>query len=1022
MANSKTRLIISLIFLGGCLGLSLLILQGWTRPLRLRPTRPVPASSSAITKSEKPIRDVPVPPSREIRQRIDRESVHRYTLVLAKGQFLDAVVEQEGVDLTVTISGPGRKLHTIDSRWDDRGPEEIRLFAPAQGRYRIEVDSEEQSGLYRFRVRSIRPASPEDRLEADTEEVFHHARALRLESSPEAQEQAFEKFLTAGESWGKLGNKHRQADALERAAEVWGEDTDRAEQTLRLRRKTLELFQAVDDVPGIVRQWNCIGQSYGMLGWKVLEQEHYERALRLAREWGDKIGEAAAVDNLGNLWKSKGELWKALDAYEESRGYWHDLGNRKEEVKTLIDIGLIHFSLGNVGKSLDLYLQAYRQLGSRGEIELRAQIESRIAEALEKLARWNEALAHARLALDLRRAYHDQRGEAVVLAGMSLSYQGLGDFRQAREAQKEALSIFRRMRKKEDIMVASLNLGVLLLRQGDAPQAVPLLEGVLVEAKDQKRPDVEAVALHALARARLRNPIVASHYAEEAIKLMESIRRKAVREDLKAMYLEAQRGCYELLVDLLIADPPAHTPVKSIARAFEVIERRKARNLLDSLTSPRPPLNPEVAANRQEIQREIEHLAAEIERRGQLGLPSKDLKMARSRSLERLSNLDARFLAQEIELPSTPSIPLRNAQQELDDNTLLLVYHLGAERSLLLLVSPDQVEVHALPPEKEIEDSAREFHKRLSTSQRPLDEKLAAQTAEDLGRMLLGPVAGRLGGKDLVVVPDGALHSVPFGVLIVAAPRDGDRPGVRGSPARLFERHKVVSLPSVSVLAAIRERKSRRSAPPGVIALFAAPALRDEQYRDIPNTQREAEAIKALLPPGARAVMKLGFDATKEAAVSGLLSRVQIVHFAAHATIDREHPELSGIVLAQKNRQGVALDSYLRVHDIWALDIPADLVVLSACKTAQGKEMRAEGLLGLTQSFFHAGASSMLVNLWDVDDESTPEFMKVFYTSLYVRHRSPAEALRDAQIRMSRHERWHSPYYWAGFVLQGEWR
>lgn len=1010
MANPRARLIVCLGLLGGCFGISLMMLHGWSLPPQAESNFPSPSSGTPL-KQEKKVTYMAINTAKETRRRIDGDTLHRYRLVLAAGQFLDAVVEQEGIDVTVLISEPdGRKLPRIDSRSGDRGGEDIHLFARTSGLYQIEVDSGGQKGLYRLRVKPIRTASAKDRLEAEAEEVFHYARALIQERSAEAQDQAIEEFLKAGESWGKLGDKRRQADALERAVELLSREPARAEHMLRLSEQALGLYQAVDDVAGIVRQWNWIAKCHGLLGEDALEIDYYQKALQFAREWGDKTGEAAALKNSAEAWFNRGELLKALEAYEESRRYWRELGMRNHEVETMVQIGLIYFSLGDASKSLVSYQQAYRLLGPGGDISLRAKFETRIAESLEKLGRWDEALAHARLALELRRADNDGRGEGVVLAGMSLSYQGLGDFRRAREAQEQALSIFHRWGTARDVTVGSLNFGILLLRSGDVLQSLPVLEQALTDARKQGLRDVEAVTLHALARARLRNPIMAISYAEQAILIMESIRRDAVREDLKAMYLEAQRGCYELLVNLLIANPPSYTPEERIARAFEVSEQRKARNLLDSLTTPRPPLSPELAVVRQSLRKDIEHQEVEIERRRQLRLPWKDQQKILAQLVERRSNLDANSQVQGIKLSAPALISLKDAQSLLTDDTLLLVYHLGDQRSLLFLVDSDGVEVHALPPERKIEASARRFHELLAESQIPKNAKLAAIVAEDLGRMLLGPVVGQLEKKRLAVVPDGALHYVPFGDLAVS------------SSSRLFETHEVVSLPSVSVLAAIREREGRRADPPGFLVAFAAPVFREKQYKDLPNSQHEAEVIRDLIPTGARSVVKLGYEATKDAAVSGLLSRFKVVHLAAHGTIDTEHPELSGIVLTQKNRKGVSLDGYLRVHDIWALHIPADLVVLSACKTALGKEMRAEGVVGLTQSFFHAGSASVLVSLWNVDDESTPEFMRVFYTSMYVRHRSPAASLREAQIWMSQQKRWQSPYYWAGFVLQGEWR
>jgi len=1022
MANPKAGFIVCLGALSGCFGIGLFMLQSWTLPPQSRSSSSPLISPRVLPKIEKRIKDVPINPPLETRQRIGPGVLHRYSFTLAAGQFLDVVVEQEGVDVTILPLEPsGRKLPMIDSRVADRGPEEIHLFARTAGLYRLEIDSGEQTGSYQFRVKSLRIANDRDRLEARTEELFHHARALARQQNREATAQAFEEFIGTATAWDELDNKRRQADALERAAELSSKNTKKEVQTLTLRRQALHLYEAINDVSSVGRMLNWVGKSYGLLGRVDREKEYYGKALKLAREHKDKIGEATALENQGDVWLGGGENWRALKTYENSLRLWHELGIKSEQITLLNKIGLIYASLGEVEKSLESYQQAYRLLSSGSAAALRAQIETRLAEAWEKKGNWDEALTHARLALDLRQANKDRRGEGVVLAGMSLSYQGRGEFRQAREAQEQALSIFRRWGEPEDVTNASVNLGVILLRQENAQQAVVVLESALDHARKQGLQGAEAVALHALARARRQNPIIARSYAEQAISIMETVRWDAVRDDLKANYLAAKRDCYDILVDILLLDPPAYSHGESIARAFEVSEQRKARNLLDSLVSTRPPMSPEDLAARRRLQNEIEHYEAEMERLKLRDVSLKPLQQAQAERLEQLRDLDALSQAQQGE-PSAPmAVSLKKAQELLDDRTLLLVYHLGAEHSFLWLVSPGGAEVYVLPREREIEPLARKFHELLATSQKSVSEKEALIAAKDLGRMLLGPVVGRLENRRLVIVPDGALHYVPFGALLEGPPQTRLRSGYPGSP-RLFERHEVLSLPSVSVMAALRERKKRQAQFRGDLVLFAAPVFQEGQYEDLPNTRTEARVIRKLVPPGTRFVEKLGYEATKEAAMSGLLSEFNTVHFATHGTIDTEHPELTAIVLNQVNRQGVSQDGYLRVHDIGTLKIPADLVVLSACKTALGKEMRAEGLVGLTQSFFHAGSSSVLVSLWNVDDKSTPEFMEVFYRGLYVEHRSPAEALRAAQSWMSKHPLWHSPYYWAGFVLQGEWR
>jgi CHAT domain-containing protein len=138
--------------------------------------------------------------------------------------------------------------------------------------------------------------------------------------------------------------------------------------------------------------------------------------------------------------------------------------------------------------------------------------------------------------------------------------------------------------------------------------------------------------------------------------------------------------------------------------------------------------------------------------------------------------------------------------------------------------------------------------------------------------------------------------------------------------------------------------------------------------------------------------------------------------------INSEHPELSGLALSLVDEHGKPQDGFLRMSEIFNLRLPADLVVLSACQTALGKEIKGEGLVGLTRGFMYAGAERVVASLWQVDDQATAQLMRHFYHGMLKDNLRPAAALRAAQIEMSKSSRWSSPYYWAGFVIQGEWR
>ena len=187
------------------------------------------------------------------------------------------------------------------------------------------------------------------------------------------------------------------------------------------------------------------------------------------------------------------------------------------------------------------------------------------------------------------------------------------------------------------------------------------------------------------------------------------------------------------------------------------------------------------------------------------------------------------------------------------------------------------------------------------------------------------------------------------------------------------------------------------------------------------GTRREAESIRALANDTG-VLVALDFDASRERALDGELRQYRMVHFATHGLLNSRHPELSGLVLSLVDKKGLPQDGFLRSYDIYNLRLAADLVVLSACRTALGEDIRGEGLIGLVRGFMYAGAPRVVASLWDVRDDATSELMERFYAGIIRDGLTAAAALRAAQIWMSQHPRWSAPYFWAGFILQGEWR
>lgn len=279
----------------------------------------------------------------------------------------------------------------------------------------------------------------------------------------------------------------------------------------------------------------------------------------------------------------------------------------------------------------------------------------------------------------------------------------------------------------------------------------------------------------------------------------------------------------------------------------------------------------------------------------------------------------------------------------------------------------------------------------------------------------------------------------------------------------LIINHEIVNLPSASVLAVLRKETAKRKSAPKTVAVLADPvfeandprvalakskgmkpaptevaanvtaenfsrAVRSMNFKSdraalgrLAFSRDEADAIAAMTTPlqGMRAV---SFDASRASAMSEKLSEYRIVHFATHGFLNSEHPELSGLVFSMLDEQGKPQDGFLRLHDIYNLKLPADLVVLSACQTGLGKEIKGEGLIGLTRGFMYAGAERVVASLWRVNDYATAELMKRFYRGMLKENLRPAAALRAAQLEMWKRKRFSDPYYWAAFTLQGEWK
>ena len=753
----------------------------------------------------------------------------------------------------------------------------------------------------------------------------------------------------------------------------------------------------------------------------------YELAVGLARRGGHKRAEAAAHNNLGVLYKLLGEWDLALQAYhralELTRGTVYEVG-------PLLNIGQLH-QRGGLSSSERTYgcqdgEARQDALARGGHLRLAEDCYRRaLALAGEDESLRSQALVH-QSRLWLRR---NAPPKAADLARQALAHAGAHerDKVQARHALGEALYA----------------LGKLAAARAELEQALTLSR----QSRDLYREAAVSLSLARLERSE-GNLAAALDRVDAALALVESERAQVTSPDLRASYLASKQEYSDFRIDTLMELHRREPDAGHAAAALQASERARARSLLDVLSAagakPQSGLDPQLLKRGR--------LVAEKVNRGawqRRSAPTDDLRQSGDAlfeaALEESSRVQAALQASSPRYAAlTQAQPLSLAEiqsQVLDPETVLLEYSLGEERSYLWAVTTGGLQVWQLPPRRRIEDAAKRLWDHLTARNRIVDESTREQrekeadaavmrTAAELSDLVLRPAAAVLQpGRRVVVVADGALQYVPFGVL----PAPGRAPGAGGPP--LLQGREVVALPSASVLASIR--RELRQPPAGALAIFADPVFSPDDERlgerattrsgsarfpRLRFTAQEASAILGLLGRDDDVLRALEFAATRDAALGSLLAGYQRLHFATHGVLDSQRPDQSSLVLSLVDEQGGDLDGHLRLRDIYDMEIDADLVVLSACDTALGKEVRGEGLIGLTRGFMHAGAARVVASLWKVEERATKELMVLFYQGMLRDGLQPAAALRQAQRQLAEKDGWRSPYYWGAFSLQGEWR
>ena len=936
---------------------------------------------------------------------------HVYRLDLPRGQYAELSIEQQGVDVMVRLEDTvGRPLFEVDSPNHRQGPEPLFLLGETQQPLRLIVmatDPQAAPGRYAIRASALREATGKDRAKVRAERIFARGEELRRKGEGEALQQAVTEHLRALAELRALADRRREADTLDRLGRIYLKLGD-AGKAREAYLPATTLLRGLGARQELLAALNGLGQASRILGRPAESLASYREALEIQARLGDERASGITWNNIGRLQAQQGEFEEAFRSYDQALAVWRKLRDQGEEGITLGNIGRLYASLGETERAHRALEEAAALLEADGRL---TDAATALADLGLLQANPQEGLATLRRALLLQERTSDRNGEAAVLNAIGWIHLQAGTIDEARQFFQRALTLYDELGGRPHQGMVLANLGHVAARQGRPRAALGFYDralAILEQAEDWPH-EASVLFSRALVYRKLGRLDEARHNAEEALSRIETLRGKPGSGELRASFLASRQEMHELLIEILLDLHRLQPAAGYAAAALGSSERARARSLLDALAEhaagPGSDPDPALLAREMEVGRQL--AAAERDRRrlAETGGPAARQAEARSRVddlLRERERLEAEIRRTVQGMAPERILTSQEIQREVvAPGTLLLEYSLGKARSFLFAVAPDRLDIFELAPRARLEQAARNAHALLSAADRTPGRPRVEAALAELSQLLLAPVADRLAGQRLLVVPDGALSYVPFAALPCP-----------GSGMPLVAEHEIAALPSASTLPALRRRGP---APAGLVAVVADPIVEPR----LPFSREEAAAIQRLAPAGRR-FEALGSAASRTTVLSGVLANYRIVHFATHGVIDSEHPSLSGLALSAVDAEGRQQESFLRAYEVRRMHLPADLVVLSACRTALGKEVRGEGLMGLTQSFFQAGTRRVVVSLWPVDDRATAKLMGRFYHHLLTEGRSPAAALRAAQISLSRTAPFQSPTSWAGFVLQGD--
>lgn len=758
------------------------------------------------------------------------------------------------------------------------------------------------------------------------------------------------------------------------------------------------------------------------------------------------------------------------------------LNHKREQCRCLNNIGLALWKLDNYSEALNCLLSALQIARETGNYQDESDILSNIAPIYRDIGKFDFALEYIKESLKIDEKISNKRGiwvnkinmgsvlrqkyiatgdkkflqESIdiynsilkrelgidldlklkVLNNLASAFNDVGDFYSSLTCLNEALKIAQQLKDIEEESNIFGNIGIVNYNLGNYDQAIKFYERTIDSASRLRNGGLLWEAYLEMANAHQKKGEIdlAIQNYKNSIEIIENIRSRLSLEEYKASFLGSDKrlSSYHKLIDLLIKTKGIRNDKSILAEAFSYLERARARAFLDSIELSKIPLDNAIDQKLRyrevEIMNEISNLYTKL-------LNQELSEDQKKQYLQRLDSIEQELESLKREMRSSnPAyanlqypqlVTLEQAQRKLiPKNTLVIAYLLSSDACYAFAISHKNFKIIPLPSAVEMKESVRSYLNKITD---PENNDFAA--GYELFLHLIEP-ALIPGIKRLIIIPDDILHFLPFETLQIK-----DKESYRW----LIEKYSVSYAPSLTSLKEIQERKKRNgSRPKKFLFAVGSPTFELNGNGSNPGSQvilksfyepgldlildrlqfslQEVEKIGFYFPSGRKEILTSD-EATEERLKNSNLSQYGLIHLATHCIIDDKKPARSSIIL--RLDQDPQEDGLLQVREIFGLKLKAALVTLSACQTGFGTLIKGEGVEGLSRAFFYAGASSLIMSLWSVNDQATSQLMDRFYFHLKS-HKPIEEALQKAKLELINSKVLSHPYYWGGFIANGD--